>query len=308
MMLHSWRAEHAARLRAERENAALLPGVTLGENIHPTSDYREALRGADWVLLVVPTQRLRATLEAARPELPSAARLISACKGIEVDSLALVHEVIERVLGHEAARRTVHLSGPSFAREVAANLPTNLVVAARDNELCEAAQALVASERLRVYTSDDPVGVEVGGALKNVMAIAAGACAGLGFGFNAQAALVTRGLAEMTRLAVALGGQPHTLAGLSGLGDLILSCSYPLSRNRELGLGVGRGGEVSAVLAGLTGVAEGYATAKAVHRLAQLHSVELPIAEEVYQVLYENKPVLSAVSDLLARPLKKERG
>ena len=305
MWLHSWRPEQAARLQHERVNA-LLPGVVLDPRICITSNYRQALGQASWVLLVVPVQALRSTLEQARLELRSDARLVSACKGIEVGSNLLVHQVIAEVLGPAFGSGAVHLSGPSFAKEVAAGVPTNLVAAANSISLAEPVQSLLATERLRVYTSDDPIGVEVGGALKNVIAIAAGACAGLGLGYNAQAALVTRGLAEMTRLARALGGRAQTLAGLSGLGDLILSSSYDLSRNRTLGVLVGRGSAPQEALQGLGGVAEGYTTARAVHELADRHSVDLPICQEVYQVLYEEKPVLRAVSDLLARPLKQE--
>jgi glycerol-3-phosphate dehydrogenase (NAD(P)+) len=256
--------------------------------------------------LAVPTQALRATLEQARSQLPRDVRLVSACKGIETDSLMLVHEVIEDVLGSTIRDQTVHLSGPSFASEVVANVPTNLVAASSNLALAEAAQALVAGGWLRVYTSEDPIGVEVGGALKNVMAIAAGACAGLGFGYNAQAALVTRGLAEMTRLSRALGGKAQTLAGLSGLGDLILSCFGELSRNRALGLHVAQGATLAEARCKLGGVAEGYSTAKAAYQVGQKHRVDLPICEAVYHVLYAQKPVKQAVSDLLARPLKKE--
>lgn len=303
--LHSWQPEQAARLERDRVNA-LLPGVVLGPQVHVTSSYREALGQASWVLLVVPAQAMRSTLEHARSELQPGARLISACKGIEVGTNLLMHQVIAEVLGPDYGQSAVHLSGPSFAKEVAAGVPTNLVAAANSLPLAEAVQALLATERLRVYTSDDPIGVAVGGALKNVIAIAAGACAGLGFGYNAQAALITRGLAEMTRLALALGGRAQTLAGLSGLGDLILSSSYDVSRNRTLGALVGRGHSPLEALERLGGVAEGYATAQAVHELARVHSVDLPICEEVYQVLFEGKQVLSAVSDLLARPLKPE--
>ncbi len=306
--LHSWREEQARKLERERENVALLPGVALPSAIRVTSSYQEALDAADWVMLVVPTQALRATLEQARLWLPREAKLVSACKGIETSSLMLVHEIIGDVLGDRFVERTAHISGPSFAKEVAVRVPTNLVAASRQLALAEAVQAWLATDCLRVYTTSDPVGVEVGGSLKNVIAIAAGGAAGLGLGYNAQAALVTRGLAEMTRLALALGGQAQTLAGLSGLGDLILSSTYDVSRNRRLGVQVGRGMAIEQALTSLGGVAEGYATAAAVHSLALRRSVDLPICEEVYQVLYESKPLASAVSDLMARPLKREWG
>lgn len=274
--------------------------------VEVTHDYACAVSPAKWVFLVVPTQGLRETLIQAAPHLPEDVGLVSACKGVEIASLMLVHEVVADVLGETLAGRTVHLSGPSFAAEVAKQVPTNLVAAAGDTTLTEAVQALVSTDWLRVYTSDDAVGVEVGGALKNVIAIAAGACVGLGLGYNAQAALITRGLAEMTRLSQALGGRDQTLAGLSGLGDLILSCAFDRSRNRRLGVEVARGVDLDEALATLGGVAEGYTTVEAVHRLVLRHRVDLPICEEVYQVLHQNKPVALAMSDLMARPLKKE--
>lgn len=304
--LHAYRADHARTLERERENRRLLPGVTLSPAIAVTNDYQAALANAATVLLVVPTQTLRQTLEQAGPSLRRDAVLVSACKGIETESRMLVHEIIADVLGADLLERTVHLSGPSFAGEVARQTPTNLVAASADARLAQAVQLLVSTDWLRVYTSDDPIGVEVGGALKNVMAIAAGACAGLGLGYNAQAALITRGLAEMTRLTLALGGQAQTLAGLSGLGDLILSCTFAQSRNRELGVQVGRGVPLAEAFEALGGVAEGYSTAKAVHAIAVESGVDLPICEEVYQVLHAAKPVQTAVADLLARPLKKE--
>jgi glycerol-3-phosphate dehydrogenase (NAD(P)+) len=280
--------------------------VALPPAVEVTNDYQTALANARTVLLVVPTQTLRQTLEQAGSSLRRDAVLVSACKGIETESRMLVHQIVADVLGAGALERTVHLSGPSFASEVARGVPTNLVAASRDANLAEAVQSLVASDWLRVYTSDDPIGVQVGGALKNVIAIAAGACTGLGLGYNAQAALVTRGLAEMTRLTLALGGHAQTLAGLSGLGDLILSCTFAGSRNRELGVQVGRGVSLAEAFDALGGVAEGYSTAKAVHALAVDSGVDLPICDEVYQVLHGGKPVNTAVSDLMARPLKKE--
>jgi glycerol-3-phosphate dehydrogenase (NAD(P)+) len=190
--------------------------------------------------------------------------------------------------------------------EVAKRLPTNLVVAAKSHELSVAVQGRIATERLRVYSSDDPVGVQVGGALKNVIAIAAGACDGLGFGHNTRAALITRGLAEMARLAVARGGNVLTLAGLAGLGDLVLTCTGELSRNRTVGFELGRGAKLDEVLHNLGHVAEGVPTAEAAHRLAERLGVELPISSEVYRVLFEGKPVDLAVRDVLTRPLRAE--
>jgi glycerol-3-phosphate dehydrogenase (NAD(P)+) len=258
------------------------------------------------VLLVVPSHAYRDTLALAKPLLPEATMLVSASKGIENDSLMLMSEVIEDVLGEDVRPRCAYLSGPSFAKEVASGIPTNIVVASSNEELAARVQQIFATDRLRVYSSDDPVGVEVGGALKNVIAIAAGACDGLGFGHNTRAALITRGLAELTRLAVAKGGDVLTLAGLAGMGDLVLTCTGELSRNRTVGFEMGRGKSLPEVLSQLGAVAEGVKTAKSTYELAQKLGVELPICNEVYHVLYENKPPLQAVRDVLTRPLKKE--
>jgi glycerol-3-phosphate dehydrogenase (NAD(P)+) len=236
------------------------------------------------------------------PEVP----LVIASKGIEAGTQLLLTEVVEDVLGPGAAARTLVLSGPSFAVEVARRLPTNVVVAARDHALSVAVQKRIATEFFRVYSSDDPAGVQVGGALKNVIAIAAGACEGLGFGHNTRAALITRGLAEMARLALAKGGNALTLAGLSGLGDLVLTATGELSRNRTVGFELGRGKKLDEVLKGLGHVAEGVPTAASAHRLAERLGVELPISSEVYRVLFEDKPVSLAVEDVLHRPLKRE--
>jgi glycerol-3-phosphate dehydrogenase (NAD(P)+) len=217
-----------------------------------------------------------------------------------------MEEVTADVLGPSVRERYSVLSGPSFAKEVAARLPTNVVVAASNEELSRTVQHRFATDRLRVYSSDDTAGVEVGGALKNVIAIAAGACDGLGFGHNTRAALITRGLAEIARIALAKGGSVLTLAGLAGMGDLVLTCTGDLSRNRTVGFEMGRGKTLEAVLHGLGHVAEGVRTAKSAHDLALRLNVELPICNEVYRVLYEGKSPLQAVSDVLTRPLKKE--
>jgi glycerol-3-phosphate dehydrogenase (NAD(P)+) len=303
--LFTWEAEHADELARTRENRAFLPGFTLPEAVLPTADLEQALRGAGLVVIALPSQATRSVLERARPWLPPVP-LVIASKGIEPGTWMLLTEVVADVLGAEAAGRALVLSGPSFALEVARRLPTNLVVAAKSHELSVAVQGRIATERLRVYSSDDPIGVQVGGALKNVIAIAAGACDGLGFGHNTRAALITRGLAEMARLAVAKGGNVLTLSGLAGLGDLVLTCTGELSRNRTVGIELGRGARLDDVLRGLGHVAEGVPSAEAAHRLAEKLGVELPIAGEVYRVLFEGKPVNDAVHDVLHRPLKPE--
>lgn len=304
--LWSWQAEHARALEADRENRQFLAGYSLGENVSPTADLAAAVSDAGLVVLAVPSEAVRPTLVAARAALPPQATLVIAAKGIEESSLMLLSEVTRDVLGDAAEARTVFLSGPSFALEVARGLPTNLVAAGIDRARAELVQQRVASDRVRVYTSDDPAGVQVGGALKNVIAIAAGASDGLGFGHNTRAALITRGLAEMARLAVAKGGNVLTLSGLAGLGDLVLTCSAELSRNRTVGYELGRGRVLSEVLAGLGHVAEGVTTTRSAHQLAERLGVDLPITSEVYAVLCSGKPVARAVRDLLARPLKKE--
>lgn len=298
--------DHAAAIRAAGENRRYLPGARLPSSVSAMSSLEEALREAEVVVLVTPSHAFRETLVNARPFLAPGVAFVSATKGIENETLMLMGEVAEDVLGPEVSRRYTVLSGPSFAKEVAAGIPTNIVVASRNETLSLEIQRLFATDRLRVYSSDDPAGVEVGGALKNVIAIAAGACDGLGFGHNTRAALITRGLAETARIALAKGGNVLSLAGLAGMGDLVLTCTGDLSRNRTVGYEMGRGKKLDEVLASLGHVAEGVRTAKSAHDLAQKLSVELPICNEVYEVLYEGKPPLKAVEDVLTRPLKRE--
>lgn len=304
--LWSWQAAHAERLRTERENVAFFPGVPLPEAVVVTHDLHAAVQGADVVIVVVPTPAVRITLQQLKPSLSTRPLVVFASKGIETGTLMLLTEVAEDVLGSDMADRTVALSGPSFAQEVARGLPTNLVAAARDLTAALEVQRLLSGERLRIYTSDDPFGVQVGGALKNVIAIATGASDGLGFGHNTRAALITRGLAEMARLAVAKGGSTLTLAGLAGLGDLVLTATAELSRNRTLGFEMARGRSLDEVVTSLGHVAEGVTTAKSAHDLATQLGVELPICSQVYRVLYEGKPVDEAVRELLLRPVGKE--
>ena len=306
VLLWTWQAEHAARLARDRENRDFLPGYALADGITATADIAQAVDGAGIVVVAVPSDAVRATLSAASSRLSRQATLVVVAKGIEPTTLMLLSEVTHDVLGAEGEQRSVFLSGPSFALEVAQGLPTNLVAAGRDPERSLLVQQRFANDRLRVYSSDDPAGVQVGGALKNVIAIAAGASDGLGFGHNTRAALITRGLAEMARLAVAKGGNVLTLSGLAGLGDLVLTCSAELSRNRTVGFELGRGRQLSEVLSGLGHVAEGVTTTHSAYHLAARLDVDLPITSEVYAVLYGDKPVAAAVRDLLSRPLKKE--
>jgi glycerol-3-phosphate dehydrogenase (NAD(P)+) len=256
---------------------------------------------------VVPSHGLREVVSQALPFLPPAGAIISATKGIENVSLLLMTQVIEQLLPRDMHHRVCALGGPSFARETALGMPTAICLASRDAAIAHTAQHELASDRLRVYTTEDLIGVEVGGALKNVMAIAVGAADGLGFGHNARAALITRGLAEMTRLAVHLGAHPMTLAGLSGLGDLVLTCTGDLSRNRRVGLELAQGRSLETILTELKMVAEGVRTAKSVYALAERAQIEMPITREVYAALYEGKPPLQAVESLLSRVPRPER-
>ncbi|NOT60122.1 MAG: NAD(P)-dependent glycerol-3-phosphate dehydrogenase, partial [Acidobacteria bacterium] len=262
-----------------------------------------ALREAEIVMTVVPSHACRAVFEQMRPHLNAKAIIVNASKGIETHSQKRISEVAQEVFG---ALRYVMLSGPSFAQEVAQDQPCALVAASHDAEAATAVQSALSSRRLRIYTNDDVTGVEIGGALKNVMAIAVGAVNGLGLGYNSAAALVTRGLAEMTRLAVALGGKPETLAGLAGLGDLVLTCFGELSRNRRVGLALGRGRTLADILNEMHEVAEGVKTAQAAYTLAQRLNVEMPIVKGVYQMLYEGVTPPELASGLMERPLKAE--
>ena len=299
------RAELAEELRRTRVNP-LLPGTSLAALAAVSHRLQEVLEGARLVLLAAPSHTVRELLSRAAPHWPSEAILVSAAKGIENDTLLTTGEVAAQVLGERLGQRIVVLSGPSFAAEVAAGQPTSLVAAAGDVQLAERVQRELSLGRLRVYTSSDPMGVQVAGALKNVIAIAVGASDGLGFGQNARAALITRGLSEIARLAVAKGGRAGTAAGLAGLGDLVLTCTGEMSRNRTVGFELGRGRPLAEVLATLGHVAEGVTTARSADDLARALSVELPICAQVCQVLYAGKLPQDAVGDLLRRPLGRE--
>ncbi len=293
-------AARAGAIAAARENARYLPGIALPEGVAVTADAAAALEGAALALLVVPAQALRGVLGTLpRGETP----MLLCCKGVEVGTLALPLEVLasERP-GHPAGV----LSGPNFAHEVARGLPAAAVVAAAEPALREAGLGLLGSPGFRLYAGEDPVGAEVGGAAKNVIAIAAGAVIGAGLGENARAALVTRGLAELSRLAVALGGRAETAAGLTGLGDLVLTCAGPGSRNMSLGLALGRGERLADVLAGRAGVTEGVATAAALVARAARAGVELPICAAVAELLAERVTVREAMALLLSRPQRAE--
>jgi glycerol-3-phosphate dehydrogenase (NAD(P)+) len=299
------REEQARAIEESRENSRYLSGFRLPPTLHATWEIDRALHRADLVLSVVPTHGLREMLTEAAPALPDVP-IVSASKGIEQSSLKLVSQIFEELLPERLHPRLTYLSGPSFAREVAAGMPTVVVVGGRDAEVTTRVQHAFATDRFRVYTSEDVVGVEIGGALKNVVAIATGIGDGAGFGHNARAALITRGLAEIGRLAAKMGGSPLTLAGLAGMGDLVLTCTGDLSRNRHVGLELGRGRKLADILAEMTMVAEGVKTAKSAHELALREGVEMPITHEVYRILYEDKPPMDAMVSLMTRGLKRE--
>lgn len=299
-------AVHEARLLGERENAEFLPGFPLPEGLAVGSDLEACVRGRQVVVVAVPSFVLREVVARLKPHLTEQMTLVLATKGIEQKTHLLAHQVVTDIIGSDREGQVVVLSGPSFAKEVARGLPTSLVAASSDAARTRAVQHYVSNDFLRVYTSSDPIGVEVGASLKNVIAVAAGAADGLGFGHNTRAALITRGIAEMGRFASALGGKAETLAGLSGVGDLVLTCTSELSRNRMLGYHLGKGATVEEALARSQGVAEGYRTAEAAAEMAASLGVDAPILAAVDAVLHRSKSLGAALRDLLARPLSAE--
>ncbi len=300
--------EHSADIQRSRENKKYLPGARLGDTLIATSDLRAAVTGKRCIVSVVPSHTTRQVLCEVVSAIDPECVVISASKGIENESLETMDEVMKAVLPGRIGARLAVLSGPSFAKEVGRDLPTAVVMASRDRNSAELGSELFRGERFRVYTSEDVTGVELGGALKNVMAIAAGIIDGMGLGHNTRAALITRGLAEISRLAVRKGANPLTLAGLAGMGDLILTCTGDLSRNRSVGIGLGQGKKLAEVLAGMTQVAEGVKTTKSAHDLALKLGVEMPITRVVYQVLYEDRDTKDAVLELMGRAPKHELG
>jgi glycerol-3-phosphate dehydrogenase (NAD(P)+) len=291
------------------ENRAFLPGFLIPDRIHTTSRIEEALRDAEIVVSVMPSHHVRESYEQFAPFFRKESQLlVSATKGIEDETLLRMSEVIGDVLGKFDLSLPVGvLSGPSFAQEVAWGSPTAITIASQDADLATRVQREFGGQSMRLYTNEDVVGVELGGALKNVIAIAAGIVSGLGLGHNSAAALITRGIAETTRLAVACGGRSETLAGLSGIGDLVLTCTGSLSRNRTVGIELGKGRKLADILAGLHGkVAEGVRTTSAALGLARRHKVEMPITEQVAAILHEDKPPLEAMRELMSRPGRDE--
>ncbi|MFO0574600.1 MAG: NAD(P)H-dependent glycerol-3-phosphate dehydrogenase [Polyangia bacterium] len=298
-------------ISAHHENRRYLPGLRLPESLLTASDLGAALAALpsdepSLVVSVVPSHTTRQVLGEVAHRIPPLAYIVTASKGIEIDTLKTQIEVLREILPAPLAARSAVLSGPSFARETIEGQPTAVVAAATDRSVAEATQRAFQCGTFRVYTSDDVVGVEIGGAVKNVIALACGMADGLGFGHNTRAAVITRGLAEISRLGVRLGANPLTFAGLAGLGDLVLTCNGPQSRNRTAGLLLGQGKTLPEVLAAMNQVAEGIKTTRAVHELSARAGIEMPISAAIYRVLYEGQPVGQVMTDLLGRPPRHE--
>jgi glycerol-3-phosphate dehydrogenase (NAD(P)+) len=317
LAIHAARQGHEVRLWAREpevqkavqgagENTPFLPGFPLPKGVSVTLDEAEAVRDAELVILVPPSKHLRAVAGALAGLVPEGALVAVASKGIEEANLKLMSEVIAEAMPAVAPERVAFLSGPTFAKEVAQGLPCDIVVASKGMKACEPIQKWLHAPTFRVYASGDPVGVEVAGALKNVVAIATGACDALSLGLNARAALLTRGLAEITRFGVALGADPLTFLGLAGVGDLFLTCTGDLSRNRQLGIEVAKGADAATYVASQRTVAEGYYTAHAAYDLAQKLGIDSPIVEQVYFVLHRGRPLVEALRLLVTREFKDE--
>lgn len=317
LAIHAARAGHDVRIwsrndevvesiNRERTNAVYLSGAQIPENVSATRDIATAVSEAELLILAAPSHSTRELITAMNPQLRSELIVVSATKGIETDTGKRISQIVADVVAQHTRPRFVCLSGPSFAREVVEQHPTAVVAASEDPEAARVVQSELSFENLRIYRNEDVVGTELGGSVKNVMAIAAGMVDGMGFGSNSVAALITRGLSEMTRLALREGGRTETLMGLAGLGDLVLTCTGSLSRNRRVGQQLGNGKALEEITAGMNEVAEGVKTTLAVKRLADRIGVEMPIIDEVHAVLYERKPARDAANELMRRPLKEE--
>jgi len=289
-----------------RVNETFLPGVYLHERLRPVRGFKDALYGKKVVVIVAPSHVFREVLTGMKPYLAKDVVIVGATKGIENDTLMIMSEVAGEVLGKDYEDGFSCISGPSFAKEVFAGLPAAVTVASVDRERGRTLQRLFSTESFRVYLSEDLLGLQLGGALKNVIAIAAGICDGLEFGYNARAGLITRGLAEIARLGVAMGANPLTFSGLGGLGDLVLTCTGDLSRNRSVGVKIGQGKKIEEILGPMKMVAEGVKTCRSANMLGLNRGVDMPITRQVYQVIYERKSPQDAVRDLMARELRNE--
>ncbi|MBI4526381.1 MAG: NAD(P)-dependent glycerol-3-phosphate dehydrogenase [Deltaproteobacteria bacterium] len=295
-------------IEQKRENCSYLPRILLPDALEVTRSLKEAVSGKNIIFFAVPSHHLREVAQSAKPDVSPDTVIVCGTKGLEERTLMTMGDLLSEIFGESRREKLVFLSGPTFALEVARGLPAAMTAASLDDEVCTAVQEVLSTQSFRVYRSRDIVGVQLGGVVKNVIAIAAGICDGLSLGSNARAALITRGLAEMTRLAVRMGAEPLTLSGLPGLGDLVLTCTGTLSRNRGVGVEIGRGKSLDEILSGMRMVAEGVRNTSAVHLLAQRLGVEMPIVDQMYQVLYEGKNPSEAARDLMQRALKPEIG
>jgi glycerol-3-phosphate dehydrogenase (NAD(P)+) len=306
--VHLWVREEEVfnQIKKEHVNGVFLPGVALDPRLKPVRAFEEAVFEKELILMVVPSHVFRDVLTNIKPHLCEGMSLITATKGIENDTLMIMSQVAADILPEDYMADFASLDGPSFAKEVSRKLPTAVTIACADLGHAERLQRLFNTEFFRVYVSQDVIGVQLGGALKNVIAIAAGAADGLEFGLNARAALITRGLAEITRLGAAMGANPHTFAGLAGMGDLVLTCTGDLSRNRTVGFKIGKGLSLKEITGSMNMVAEGVKTTRSTYELAKKTGVDMPITTQVYQLLYEGKNPKAAVKELMGRELKAE--
>jgi glycerol-3-phosphate dehydrogenase (NAD(P)+) len=293
-------------LLKERSHKTKLPGITIADGIRITNDLEESVNNADYIVFALPSQKIRQVCQVLDPIVDSNSRYINLAKGVEINTLLRMSELIQSMINSANENRVATLSGPSHAEEVSRDIPTSVVVGSKDIEFARQVQELFNGRYFRVYSSQDIIGVELGGSLKNVIAIASGITQGLGLGDNTTGALLTRGLAEISRMGVKLGADPLTFAGLSGVGDLITTCCSRHSRNRYVGEHIGMGETLEEVLDGMTMVAEGVDTCRSAYAMSQKYDVEMPITSEVHKVLFENKPPIEAVSDLMGRSLKEE--
>lgn len=295
--------EHAESMQSSRENQRLLPGIQIPDSVLVTSDIAEAVQDADYLVVAIPTRFLREALTAIAPQLQGDTPVVSVVKGLENETFMRPSEIVADVLGQRAV---VALGGPSHAEEIARRLPASVVAASGDRSLARDVQQIFNTDRFRVYTNLDIIGVELAGALKNVIAIAAGICDGLGFGDNAKSALLTRGLVEITRFGLALGAEPLTFSGLAGMGDLITTCISPYGRNRMVGERLGKGETLDQILSSMNAVAEGVTTARAVFEYADQHNIEMPVTSEVFHVLFHDRSPQDATDALMARAPRPE--
>ena len=300
---------HIEKINTERENRRHLPGALFSDNISTEENLVKSVKGCSVIVMVVPSHGFRTVFEKIVDIVEKGAVIVSASKGIENDSMLTMSQILEDLIKRRKRQQDLEvavLSGPSFAREVADKIPTAVTIACNNLEKAIKLQKIFNTNYFRVYTSDDVIGLEISASLKNIVAIAAGICDGLGYGLNTRAALITRGLVEIARLGTALGARPETFYGLSGMGDLVLTCTGDLSRNRSVGLNLGKGKKLNAILDEMSMVAEGVKTTKSVHDMVRKKGIEMPILEQVYQILYKEKDCKEAVKDLLNRELKKE--